>query len=50
MIPARRPRSSESSRPGPGLTGMQISIRGFWTGCPPLTLCAMIRDQLRRQG
>jgi hypothetical protein len=29
---------------------MQISIRAFWTGFPPLTLCAVIRDQLRRQG
>lgn len=36
--------------PGPGLTGMQISIWAFWTGFPPLTLCAVIRDQLRRQG
>jgi len=52
MIPAGVPAVRELA-PRSGLTGMQTGgndgIRASGTRFPPLILCAVIRDQLRRQ-
>jgi len=53
MIPAGVPAVRELA-PGSGLTGMQTGgtdgIRASGTRFPPLILCAVTRDQLRRRG